>query len=88
MNKQQLMLSRNNNNTSFKAACVSTSVQQVRLLTKKGTVPEVKILNKHKVRISYENTYLLLAEHTTLTENTFPLDEPGLGSSFTLENAV
>lgn len=34
----------------------------------KGTVPEVKIVNKQKGRVSYENTYLVLAEHTTLTE--------------------
>lgn len=55
------------------------SGQQVRLLTTKRTVPEVKILNKLKGRVSYENTYLVLAEDT-LTEDTSSLDEPGLKS--------
>lgn len=40
----------------------------------------MKILNKHMGRISYEHTYLVLAEHTAVTEDTFSLDEPGLGS--------
>lgn len=71
---------RNNNNTNFKAVCCSISGQQVRLLTKKEIVPEVRILNKGKGRISYENSYLVLVEHTTLTDYTFSLDELEPGS--------
>jgi len=60
---------------SLKAACFSIPGQQVCLLTNKGTVPELKSLNKQRGRISYDNIYLTSAEHATLTENIFAMDE-------------
>lgn len=66
---------KNNINMSLKAAFFSIPGQQVCLLTKKGTVPELKSLNKQRGRVSYDSIYLSSAEQATLTEDISSLDE-------------
>lgn len=60
---------------SLKAACFSIPGQQVCLVTKKGTVPELKSLSKQKGRINYNSMYLTSTEQATSTGDIFSLDE-------------
>lgn len=68
--------------TSLKIACFSIPGQQACLLTKKGTIPELKSSNKQRGKISYDSTYLALTEQATLTEDIFILDEQEEGPLF------